>query len=137
MSWEASGSAGARMRRGEPASDRLHQDPSTTAFDPGLSHEVGRASREHAPGLDGHRTVGFILALGATFGAAGGAAIGVISGDVGHWMGMGIPVGISVGLAVGAICSRPARRGQMSGASTTPWAGTDDDSVLRPPRSLN
>jgi hypothetical protein len=92
-------------------------------------------NRDLGPNSEGRRTLGLILALGATFGAAVGVVIGAVSGDIGHWMGMGIPAGISVGLAGGAVFSKPARRERMSGAETILSTATDDDSV--PPRSPN
>ena len=92
-------------------------------------------NRDRRPSSEGRRTLGLILALGATFGAGVGAVIGAVSGDIGHGIATGIPAGISVGLAAGAVLSKPARREPMSGAETTPWTATDDHSV--PPRSPN
>jgi hypothetical protein len=78
-----------------------------------------------------------MLALGALFGATAGAVIGAEWGDVGHWIVVGIPAGISVALAAGAVFSKPNRPRAMSGDSTILWTRSDDDSLPRPPRSLN
>ena len=125
------------MRRESPPFDRLNlvppSDPSLSA----LSGEAGRPNRGQGPSSEDHRTVGWMLALGATLGAAVGAAIGADSGDVGHWMGMGIPVGITVVLGAGGVFSKPARRGPTSGTSTISWIGSDDDAVPRPPQALD
>jgi hypothetical protein len=126
---EAGGSADAGMKRGNPVLERLKLDSPSSSSHSGPPPGGSRMNRDHGTSREGRRTLGLILALGATFGAAVGAVIGVGSGDIGHWMRLGVPAGISVGLAAGAVFSKPSRREPMSGAETIPWTASDDDSA--------
>jgi hypothetical protein len=94
------------VKRGNPASGRLKQDPPFPELD---DYHLEEPMTRNGPSPEEQRTVGISLASGALVGAIVGAAIGVSSGDIGFWVGTVVPVGISVGLAAGGVLSMRTR----------------------------